>query len=230
MNRDSGTVLLIGASRGLGLGLVREYLGRGWSVVATARDPAKAGELAELAKTHGDRLRVEKLDVTRPDAAGGLLQALGGTKIDVLFVVAGQASQGPKPIHEATPEQAAAEFITNSYAPPVIAEKLLPALARGGTVAFMTSGLGSLSRTQGGMELYNASKAALNMLGINFSLRHPELRVLLMHPGWVRTDMGGSNAPLDVATSARNMASTIERHGGGTGVAYLDHEGNTLPW
>ncbi len=230
MSRDTGTILLIGASRGLGLGLVHEYLNRGWEVIATARDPAKAKELTALTKSHGDRLRVEHLDVTKPDDAHALAKALGRTKLDVLFVVAGQSSQGPAPIHAASPEQAATEFLTNSYAPPVLAEALLPALGKGATVVFMTSILGSLARTQGGMELYNASKAALNMLGVNFSQRHPELRVLLMHPGWVRTDMGGKQAPLDVETSVRNMADAIERHAKGTGVTYLDHEGTHLPW
>ncbi len=230
MSRDTGTILLIGASRGLGLGLVHEYLNRGWHVVATARDPARATQLAELAKAHGDRLQVEQLDVTHPAHAAALAKKLGHAKLNILFVVAGQSSAGPAPIHDAKPEQAAQEFLTNSYAPPVVAEALLPSLAKGATVVFMTSILGSLARTQGGMELYNASKAALNMLGVNFSQRHPELHVLLMHPGWVRTDMGGKQAPLDVETSVRNMADTIERQGRHTGVAYLDHEGNKLPW
>jgi NAD(P)-dependent dehydrogenase (short-subunit alcohol dehydrogenase family) len=230
MTKDTGTILLIGASRGLGFGLVHEYLSRGWSVIATARNPDKAKELKALAAAHGERLRIEALDVTHPAQAGVLAQALGRTKVDVIFVVAGQSSQGPAPIHAATTEQAASEFITNSYAPPVVAEHLLPVLTRNGVVVFMTSILGSLARTQGGMELYNASKAALNMLGINFAQRHPEIRVLLMHPGWVRTDMGGSQAPLDVETSTRNMATAIEQHGKGTGVAYIDHEGHSLPW
>jgi len=230
MSRDTGTILLIGASRGLGLGLVREYLHRGWQVVATARDPARAKELAGLADKHGGKLRLEALDVTRPDDAAALAKKLSGTKLDVLFVVAGQASQGVAPIQQATPEQAAAEFVTNSYAPPVVAEALLPLVKPDGTVVFMTSQLGSIERTQGGMELYNASKAALNMLGVNFALRHDKQRVLLMHPGWVKTDMGGSNAPLEVETSVKGMADTIEKRAKGKGISYVDYANAELPW
>jgi NAD(P)-dependent dehydrogenase (short-subunit alcohol dehydrogenase family) len=230
MSRDTGTVLLVGASRGLGLGLAREYLGRGWHVVATARDPARAKDLAALADAHKGKLRVEKLDVTKPADAAALAKTLGGTKLDVLFVVAGQASHGAAPVHEATPEQAATEFVTNSFAPPVVAEALLPLLKPDGTVVFMTSRLGSLALTQGGMELYNASKAALNMLGINFAQRHAKHRVLLMHPGWVKTDMGGSNAPLEIEESVRGMVDTIEKRAKGHGVAYVDYANAELPW
>ena len=222
------TVLLAGASRGLGLGLAREYLSRGWQVVATARDPAKAADLRALAD--GGRLRVETLDVARPEQAATLAKTLAGTKLDVLFVVAGQSKAGYVPIHDVARDVAAEEFLVNSCAPPAVAEALLPLLAPGGTVVFMTSVLGSLARSEGGMELYNASKAALNMLAIGFAKRHPDLRVILMHPGWVRTDMGGESAPLDVKTSARGMVDVVAARGEGTGVVYVDYAGADLPW
>jgi NAD(P)-dependent dehydrogenase (short-subunit alcohol dehydrogenase family) len=230
MERTSGTILLIGASRGLGLGLVREYLNRGWRVVATVRDPARAGELTALASAHHNRLRIEKLDVVEPGGANKLNETLAGTSFNVIFVVAGQASSGYLPIHETAPDAAAREFLTNSFAPPVVAEALLPRLASGGTMVFMTSILGSLANSSGGMELYNASKAALNMLGIGFSKRHADLKLILMHPGWVKTDMGGDSAPLDVETSARGMADVIAKHGGAKGLEYLDYAGKSIAW
>jgi NAD(P)-dependent dehydrogenase (short-subunit alcohol dehydrogenase family) len=226
----SKTIILIGASRGLGLGLAAEYLNRGWRVIATVRDPAGAGKLNELALAHPGHVRIETLDVTSPAAAAALAQALSGTKADALFVVAGRSGHGQSPIHEVPPEDAALEFLTNSYAPPVVAEALLPLLAPGAPVVLMTSILGSVANTQGGMELYNASKAALNMLGANFALRHKDRKVLLMHPGWVRTDMGGANAPLDVPTSVRGMADQIAAHGTGHGVEYLDYAGTPIAW
>ncbi len=220
------TILLIGASRGLGLGLAKEYLSRGWNVIATARNPAQAPGLTEL----GGKLRIEKFDVTDPNAPAALRSALGDTKLQVLFVVAGQASTGYVPIHVVPPDVAAQEFLTNSVAPPTVAEALLPLLAPGGTVVFMTSRLGSLALSDGGMELYNASKAALNMLAIGFAKRHTDRRVLLMHPGWVRTEMGGENAPLDIETSVRGMANVIDTHAKGTGIAYVDYTGAKIPW
>jgi NAD(P)-dependent dehydrogenase (short-subunit alcohol dehydrogenase family) len=230
MERTSGTILLIGASRGLGLGLVREYLNRGWRVVATVRDLSRAGELTALAAAHHNRLRIEKLDVIEPGAANKVSETLADTSFNVIFVVAGQASSGYLPIHETAPDAAAREFLTNSFAPPVVAEALLPRLAPGGTIVFMTSILGSLANSSGGMELYNASKAALNMLGIGFSKRHAELKVILMHPGWVKTDMGGESAPLDVETSARGMADVIAKRGAGKGIEYLDYSCKPIAW
>lgn len=222
------TVLLAGASRGLGLGLAREYLARGWHVIATARDPARATELQALA--HDGKLRVEALDVTLPEQARALAARLAGTRLDLIFVVAGQGIGGQKPVHEVPPADVAEAFIVNSYAPPVVAEALLPLAAPAAPVVLMTSILGSLARSQGGMEVYNATKAALNMFAIGFFTRHPDRRVLLMHPGWVRTELGGDKAPLDVETSVRGMADVIAAKGGGTGVTYLDYAGTELPW
>jgi len=224
------TILLIGASRGLGLGLAGEYLSRGWNVIATARDPAKAKGLTELSAKHGGKLRIEKFDVTDPKAPRALRTTLGETKLEVLFVVAGQSSQGYVPIDQVPPDVAAQEFLINSVAPPTVAEGLLPLLAPGGTVVFMTSRLGSLALSDGGMELYNASKAALNMLAIGFAKRHADHRVILMHPGWVRTDMGGENAPLDIPTSVKGMANVIEFQAKGTGITYVDYTGAKIPW
>jgi NAD(P)-dependent dehydrogenase (short-subunit alcohol dehydrogenase family) len=224
------TILLIGASRGLGLGLASEYLARGWNVIATARDPARAEVLTALKADHPGQLRIEPLDVTDRKAGTALATALSGISVDVLFVVAGQSSQGMAPIQDAPPEVAAQEFLTNSVAPPVVAEALLPVLAPGAPVVFMTSILGSLANSSGGIELYSASKAALNMLAIGFAKRHADRRVLLMHPGWVKTDMGGANAPLDITTSVRGMADVIASQGGGTGIAYVDYAGKPIDW
>jgi len=110
-------------------------------------------------------------------------------------------------------------------------EALRACLAPDATVAFMTSILGSIgSNAGGGMELYRATKSALNMLASCYALRHRGTTVLLLHPGWVRTEMGGQNAPVDVATSVRGLADTIAAQGGKPGIAYLDYQGQELPW
>jgi NAD(P)-dependent dehydrogenase (short-subunit alcohol dehydrogenase family) len=228
---DRGTILLAGASRGLGLGLARAYLEQGWTVVATARDPAAASGLTELAALHGERLRVEKLDITSADDGRALAQALAGTKLDVVFVVAGMHIEQDTPIADVKPEAAALEFLTNAIGPVALGDRLAGVAAPGATYVFMTSILGSIASNAGGsVDLYRASKAALNMLGSCFALRHRENPVLLLHPGWVRTEMGGSAAPLDIETSVRGMVAVIAARRGKPGLAYLDYQGKTLPW
>ena len=226
----SGTILLAGANRGLGLGLAREYLGRGWTVVATARDPAQATDLTKLQATNAGTLTVEQLDVADPASGTALAQRLGGHTLDVLFVVAGVSGYKEAPIHEVPPDGVAREFIINASGPVSLAEALQPLLPPTATVAFMTSVLGSIaSNTTGGWELYRASKAALNMLAKSYALRHRERPVLVVHPGWVRTDMGGPNAPVSVEDSVRGMADVLEAHRQ-PGIAYLDYQGAKLPW
>ncbi len=228
MSQPPRTILLAGASRGLGLGLTEEYLGRGWQVIATARQPDRAAGLARL---QGDHLTVEQLDVADPASVSALAGRLGGRRLDVLFVVAGVNAHAHVPVHEVGQADVAREFITNATGPVALAEALQANLAPDATVAFMTSVLGSIgSNTGGGWELYRASKAALNMLVTCYALRHKGSPVLLLHPGWVRTEMGGPNAQLDVPTSVRGLADVIGAHEGKAGIAYLDHAGAELPW
>lgn len=225
------TILLAGASRGLGLGLVREYLAHGWSVVATARDPSKATELATLHGANPGKLRIETLDVADPASVAALAKTLAGTTLDVIFVVAGMNAYSDTPIHEVPPADAAREFLTNAQAPVSLAEALVPHAAPGAAIVLMTSILGSVaSNAGGGMELYRATKAALNMLGSCFALRHKTMPVLLLHPGWVRTDMGGASAPLDVETSVAGLYRVISERRSKPGLAYLDYQGHVLPW
>ena len=224
------TILLAGANRGLGLGLTREYLGRGWQVIATVRDPQSAQGLTELQSAHQGALAIEQLDVADPASGAALAGRMGGRKLDALFVVAGMSGYKEAPIHEVPPDGVAREFVVNASGPVSLAEALQPLLAPGATVAFMTSVLGSIaSNTTGSWELYRASKAALNMFAVSYALRHRERPVIVMHPGWVRTDMGGPDAPVSVEQSAKGMADVL---GSVTklGIAYLDYQGNALPW
>ena len=98
-------------------------------------------------------------------------------------------------------------------------------------MVFMTSAMGSIAENgMGGVDAYRASKAALNMLAQCFSLRHKGLTVTLMHPGWVKTDLGGDGAPIDVATSAKGMVAEIEKRGGAGGLAVVAYTGRAIPW
>lgn len=223
------TALLLGASRGLGLGLAREYLARGWRVIATARDDAK--KLEALAKeTKGD-LHIERVDIADTDGVAELAASLKGDKLDLLFLVAGVSGSVPKPLHHVSADEAARVYLINAYYPIFAAEALGGLVKPGGAIAFMSSMLGSIDmNTRGEWETYRLSKAALNMGARSFSVRHPKNAVLSIAPGWVRTDMGGPSATFDVATSCRNVASAIEKHAEKPGHRYVNYDGTELPW
>jgi NAD(P)-dependent dehydrogenase (short-subunit alcohol dehydrogenase family) len=221
--------LIAGASRGLGLGLVAEYLGRGWGVVATARGSAPG--LEAMVPDAGGKLVLEKLDVTDRPSIAALRTRLGGRHFDLVFVVAGVSGPWDTPIHAVSKDEAAAVFDSNALGPLAVAEAFADRIAPGGALAFMSSMLGSIARCEsGGTEIYRASKAALNMLARCFSARHRDLAVICMAPGWVRTDMGGPNAPLDVKTSTRGMADTIAARSGTPGSVFVGYDGAELPW
>jgi NAD(P)-dependent dehydrogenase (short-subunit alcohol dehydrogenase family) len=222
--------LIIGASRGLGLGLAQELASRGAAVTATARDLDKAPGLREV---KGATLATVDID----DAASvdALAKSLEGQSFDVVFINAGVSGPSHHSADLATTEEIGKLFATNSVSPIRLARRLLGNLEPGGTVAFMTSVLGSIAENDSGwMELYRASKTALNSLIKSFVVgldeKKKSLTVLAVHPGWVRTDMGGADAPLDVATSVRGIVDQLEKNAGKGGLTYLDYQGTQIPW
>jgi NAD(P)-dependent dehydrogenase (short-subunit alcohol dehydrogenase family) len=220
--------LIVGASRGLGLGLVETFLQRGWRVTATQRSEARG-----LAALSSPALQLETVDIDDDAAVAALHGRLSGQRFDLIFVVAGVATQAHAPLHEVPREVAAQVYLTNAVSPIRFAETFLDRLVPHGTIALMTSILGSVALNEdGGWEAYRASKAALNTYARSFEFRHRDrgLGVVLMHPGWVRTDMGGADADLDVETSVAGMSDVIEARLGQPGCVYLDHTGATLPW
>ena len=224
--------LIVGASRGLGLGLVEELARRGWEVMATVRDPDKSGELNQLAL--GGKARIEELDVTDRPSAERLKGLLADeAPFDLLFLNAGVGHPKGKTVLTATDDEAWNQFRTNAVGSARTAEILVDCVRRGGTVAFMTSRLGSVEdKTSDHADLYSASKAALNSLTRSFVARHADkgLTVLSLHPGWVRTDLGGDGAPIEVETSGRGLADIVEARRGSGGHVFLDYTGKTLPW
>ncbi len=219
-------ILLVGASRGLGLGLAQVFAAQGWDVVATVRDAGRPGALGEV-----KGVRVEAVDITVPAQVQALHGRLAQARFEVVFIVAGISNGAHQPVHDVPPDTAASVFLTNAHAPLVFAELFQDLLAPGGTMAFMTSRLGSVGgNTDGGWEVYRASKAALNTLARCYALRHAATGVLLMHPGWVRTEMGGPSAPLDVQTSTEGMVRVVTERLGRTECVYVDYRGETLPW
>jgi NAD(P)-dependent dehydrogenase (short-subunit alcohol dehydrogenase family) len=223
--------LIVGGSRGLGLGLVREHLGRGWRVTATVR--TRSAELDELREGTGGRLVIESLDVTDAKQTAALVQRLTGQTFDLLFLNAGMMAGRGVALGNVPDSDIADIFLTNAISPIRVADALLGVVAPGGMVAFMSSILGSIGTNDDGRaELYRASKAALSSLVRSFRARHAQadITVLALHPGVVRTSMGGPSAPLDIETSVRSVADVLEARWGTGGQAFVDYRNEIIPW
>jgi len=223
--------LIIGASRGLGLAMVDEQLRRGWRVTATVRSPSEG--LTALQIEAGDRLTVEKLGINDGQQRLALAERLKGQTFDLLFLNAGILVGWDKPIEDIPDTDVTATFFTNAISPIRAAAALSDTVAVGGMIAFMSSILGSIEANRDGRaDLYRASKAALNSLARSFHARNAgrDLTMLLLHPGVVRTAMGGPNAPLDIETSVQGLADVIEERWGSGGIRFVDYRDEVIPW
>jgi NAD(P)-dependent dehydrogenase (short-subunit alcohol dehydrogenase family) len=223
------TVLLIGASRGIGFELASQYIADGWRVIATARsDEGIAGLKAMGAQTL-------RLDMADPASNSGLSWQLDGEKIDLAIYVAGamdRASASTPP----TRDSFDAVMHTNVMGAMQVIPQILPMVQETqGVIACISSVMGSMQETtSGNAALYRVSKAALNMVVRCTQAEQPGITVLAIHPGWVQTDMGGSAAPLTPEQSASSLRQTLNtvleqrdpKHRG----AFLNHDGSPLPW
>jgi NAD(P)-dependent dehydrogenase (short-subunit alcohol dehydrogenase family) len=226
------TVLLVGASRGLGLAMVEEYLKRGYRVIATGR-AASTEKLRHVAKVSGGALEVDTVDITMPEQIAALRARLEGRRIDVLFVNAGVKNDDRETIADVSTEEFVRVMVTNSLSPMRVIEAFQDLVPPTGTIGVMSSGQGSLTNaTNANYEVYRGSKAALNMFMRTFAARSASCprTLLLMAPGWVQTDMGGPAARLTIDESIPNLVNTIEAHEGRSGLHYLDYLGRTVPW
>ncbi|MER2297361.1 SDR family oxidoreductase [Pseudomonas promysalinigenes] len=225
----SRTALIIGASRGLGLGLVQRLQEDGWSITATVRNPQQPGALADV-----PGVRIEQLEINDAAQLDGLKQRLQGEVFDLVFVNAGVMGPLPQDLESVSSQAVGELFMTNAVAPIRVARRLAGQLRENtGVLAFMSSILGSVTIPDGGeLCLYKASKAALNSMINSFvvELQRPDLCVLAMHPGWVKTDMGGENAEIDVLTSTRGMLEQIKAQSGKGGLRFINYKGEPLTW
>jgi NAD(P)-dependent dehydrogenase (short-subunit alcohol dehydrogenase family) len=228
--RNEMKALIIGASRGIGAGLAREFACRGWDVIATER--SHSVELAAPAKAY-PRIGIETIDIDDTASIAALAGKFAPHEFDLVFVNAGVNGPKAKTIDTVSTDEIADIMLTNAVAPIRVARAFLPLVKDGGTIALMTSILGSVAgRSHDTAALYGASKAALNSLSRGFAaetIGKRPIAVINFHPGWVKTDMGGSGAEITVETSVKGLADVVESSRE-PGHRYLDHTGKTLAW
>lgn len=226
------TVLITGANRGIGLEFCKHYLANNWQVIACCRQPSDASELNQLAQA-SSLLRIEQLDIANSEQVLSLSQRLADNSIDVLINNAG--IYGPK---GASLEQVELDdwlqvLHIDTVAPLLLTRALKPCLANKAKVAFVSSKMGSITDNQsGGSYMYRSAKAALN--AAVKSLAHDwscdDITIALLHPGWVKTAMGGPNALITTAQSVTGMTQVISQLSLDDTGQFINYDGARIPW
>lgn len=222
------TVLITGANRGLGLEFARQYVAEKAQVIGCCRAPDKADKLAKL------EVQVEPLDVTDFESVTQLAKTLQNTPIDILIANAGWYGPESQDADIADFDGFLQTFRVNSLGPLMVAQALRRNLLAGRDkkLVFLTSKMGSIADSSGGYLAYRASKAALNMIAHSVALEWKRygVKVAILHPGWVKTDMGGPDAPMTPAASVAGMIERINELWPGSSGQFMDYAGKEIGW
>ncbi|MBU8900500.1 SDR family oxidoreductase [Corallococcus sp. H22C18031201] len=226
--------VITGASRGIGLEFVQQLLRRGDTVDAGVRAPEQALRLEPFHQVAGNRLRIHALDVSDPVSVRNFAADVCFEPVDVLINNAGVPGQWVG-LHELDYDDMARTLAVNALGPLRITAALLPALRQGTVrkVAYVSSRMGAVSsNTEGGAYAYRMSKAALNMgvRSVALDLRAEGFSCVLLHPGWVQTDMGGPDAPVVPEVSVRGMLRIIDGLTPEQSGRFFDFEGEEVVW
>ncbi len=237
------SVLVTGSNRGLGLELVRQYAEDGWRVFACCRNPDSADELRGIEAAAAGRVTEHALDVTDFNAVDDLARGLEGESIDVLINCAGligrknfdEGVMADQAFGKSDYDEWADIFRTNVMAPMKMSEAFVEHVARSDQkkIITLTSEVASMAENNfGGLYGYRASKAAVNgiMRSMSIDLAKRGIIAIPLHPGWARTDMGGSMATVDPADSARGMRDVIARADMAQSGHYLVYDGSEMAW
>ncbi len=223
-------VLILGASRGLGLAMAAEWCGRGAQVTATQRGPS--AQLEALAGRYPASLTIHTADLDDAASLHELRHDLQEHPVDILLVNAGIALGLGQSAQMVAESDVLAMMRTNALGPVRALEILGDLVPDGGVLAAMSSELGSSASNPGShWAFYSASKAALNMLVRIHAAEHGGQRaVLLLCPGWIRTEMGGSGAPYAIEDTIPQLVETVTAHRGSVGLRFIDRFSKTMPW
>lgn len=210
--------------------MAAEFAARGWSVVGTVR--AAATPLHALAAERPGSVEVETLDMTDPDQIQALSERLAGRRFDIVFVGGGIANRRPADtMAQVSTDEFVQLMLTNVLGVMRAVEALGPLAGPDGVIGVMSSGQGSLANnTNGANDVYRASKAALNQAMASYAGRHGQAAMVLMAPGWIRTELGGPGAPFGVEEAMPQIVDVLLAQRGRPGLRFLDRFGQTVPW
>ena len=228
----NSTVLITGANRGLGLEFVQQYSQQGFSVLACSREPSDANELKALQKKNSS-IEIFQLNVGDLDEIKALSNTLKNITIDILINNAGIYRSGE--FGSLDPEAWIESFKINTIAPYILIEAFLNQIMRSNLkkIISITSKMGSIDdNNSGGSYIYRTTKTALNsmMKSLTHDLASKGISTLTLHPGWVRTDMGGTNAWINTSESVNGMIKQIEKLSQKNSGQYIDYSGKTIKW
>lgn len=227
------TVLITGTNRGIGLEFVKQFLTRGDTVLAACRNPDNADALQALAAGNAE-LELFSLDVGKQQSMEDFVNGLAGRPIDIFVNNAGV--YGPRTEFGGIEgEDWAAVLQINSIAPLILTQLLIDNLRAGADkkLVYLSSKMGSIDDNKGGGSyIYRSSKAALNAVvkSLAIDLGSAGFCAAVLHPGWVRTDMGGPNGLIDTDESVAGMMQVIDKLDGGNSGSFFNYDGSIIPW
>jgi NAD(P)-dependent dehydrogenase (short-subunit alcohol dehydrogenase family) len=226
------TIFISGANRGLGLEFARQYAMAGWHVLAGCRDPSRAAELGSIAGVETIALNVDD-----PDSIVAAVQAVGERGIDLLLNNAGIygsiVGDSEQTLANVNLDVWGKVFQTNVIGPFALTRALLPRLKAGAIIGILSSELGSITKnSMGQIYAYRSSKAAVNMVGksLAIDLAPRGIIVVLLHPGWAHTDMGGPTAPVDPVESIAGLRKVLAAVSPDSSGRFLAWDGREMPW
>ena len=227
-------VLITGANRGLGLGFVKNYLGKNVNVVSTTRDIKGSKELLALKEIFRDKLEIFELDLIKESAGETIANLIGDRPIDILINNAGVGSTNQH-FEAVSPKPWLEVLKVNLIAPLMITQSIINNVKKGSDkkIYFLSSQLGSIGdNASGGMYIYRSSKTGLNQVvkSLSIDLKPQGITVVSLHPGWVKTDMGGKIADLETKTSVFALLKVIEKLKFEDTGKFFNYDGSKLNW